>query len=345
MKWFYEPKFYEVRALAYLAQLIGKPIVANLRLPLLNIPYHDRPEIDGYVEIENEDWAIEVKSYPLNTQDVGQIVQKYTVLGFERVMIVAPTISTNASECHSCRIQAISFIPDLLPILNYYKHDLLCSPWVQNEIRTGWHHFRYMLAERSNKQLRWMLNQTDKRINNINKLQTEITNRVISRTVPIRVYWSINQWQSPKELYFIQQPHMFIRRRVVFDIDGDQIHRPFFPCVYNSKGLCEYCFFFAKENAMRLIELLNNYGYFDLMTVFSGWRGFHIYILDDNIQIEQINTIVEDALSRKIHIDQRVTLDSKGVIGAPGTLHGYSMKPLIEVEDLVNFTWEKLQTL
>jgi len=345
MKGLFEPKFYEVRALAHLAKTLGKPIHTNYRLFQPNVPLYERPEIDGYLELDGKEWVIEAKSYPLIQTDVEDIVTKLSSLGFSRIIIIAPQIHTDRPIGNS-ELELVPFEPDLSPITAYYRHnDVLTDGWVHEELLTGWYHFRYKLAERGPTKLRWIVNQTDKRIKADQNLRREILSRILPRVTPIRVYWSINQWLSPKDLYFAQRPNVLISRRVLFDIDGDRIHLPFFPCVFNEEGMCEYCFFFAKQHTSRLIELLNAKGFCNLRVVFSGWRGFHVYVLDEIESERSISELVRTARDLKIQIDQRVTLDVKAVVGVPGTLHGYSMKPLRTVTDLTDFTWEAVQKL
>ena len=345
MREFYEPKFYEVRALAHLARMLNCLIVANFRLPHFKLPPNERPEVDGYVEIDRKDWAIEVKSYPLSEVDIDKIAVRYESLGFEQLIVVAPLIKAYSLRMRSPKVELVTFKPDLSPIATYYKYHVLTDEWVQEELADGWYHFRYKLAERGEKKLAWALNQTDKRIRDGNELWREILHRVMPKVTPIRVYWSVNQWLSPKDLYFARRPNTLIKERVVFDIDGDQIHSPFFPCLINDQGMCEYCFRFAKQHTQRLIEFLNENGLYKLRVVFSGWRGFHVYVLDENIVTKQVNDLLRNAISRKIRIDRRVTLDYKGIIGLPGTLHGHSMKPLVTVVDLAHFTWDDVQRL
>lgn len=345
MKEFYEPKFYEVRALAHVARTLGGPVVANYRLPRADLPFHERPEIDGYVEIDGNEWAIEVKSYPLDRADIDVIVRKYKDFGFDRIMIVAPHIGVSLPHLTVPCLELVPFVPDLSPIVNYYANWMLDDPWIREEMASGWHHFRYKLAERSPNRPRWMLNQVDKRIKTDNKLRYEILHRMVPRLIPIRVYWSINQWLSPKDLFFARRPNVLTRRHLVFDIDGDQIHHPFFPCVYNDQGMCEYCFQFAKQHSLRLLGLLDEKGLGQTKVLFSGWRGFHIYVPGARLSTKETAELVHTALASKIRVDTRVTLDSKGIIGMPGTMHGYSMKPLVVVRDLAAFSWEDVQRL
>lgn len=57
-----------------------------------------RPEIDAVVMLDRRVTPIEIKAYLLDTLGIEEIIAKYTVLGFRRLIIVAPSVSGKAAR-------------------------------------------------------------------------------------------------------------------------------------------------------------------------------------------------------------------------------------------------------
>ena len=344
MKTLYEPDFYEVRAIAYAAKLFGEPVVYQSRIPDLGTPLHQRFEVDGITTVSDCEWAIEVKSYSLGRVEVEAIARKYSDLGFDRFVLIAPSIFAGSGKAFP-RCECVEYTPDLKPLLDYYtdlENQIRLPEWVAAKLASGRHHFRYKLAKRGRTSLRWVLSQTDKRVMSLSALRAELVSRVPRDTPPIRVYWSVDQWVSPKDMGHLRRPNLRLTRALVFDVDGDTIHRPYFPCRLSPVGLCEHCIRFAKQHTLRLIHVLTDWGFSEIEVVFSGWKGFHVYVLDADVSDDEKQELLRSISRLKIRVDAPLTQSARGILGFPLSLHGHSLLPLRPIENLADLSWSEL---
>lgn len=148
------------------------------------------------------------------------------------------------------------------------------------------------------------------------------------------------------EKYFKNSRQYYLDQLLVFDIDGPLIHRTLFPCIISSgTGLCNYCIKFALLHTKRLVKFLKNLGFREIEIVFSGRQGFHVYVFDKPLGIEQRVKIIKELRKKKIKIDRLVTLDQKSIITFPSSLHGYSMYLTKRVEKIDNFSLKDLEKI
>lgn len=342
-KIYYDPNFYEFRALAEIAKMFKTPIQANVNLK--GPSSKEQIEIDGLINLNEKEWPIEIKSYPLTEKQIGLIIDKYKHFGFKRLKIVAPNFINKIKN--EIEIDYIEFHPDLSLIRNFYKDwKISLPPRMEKELNTGKHHFRYKLAKRSKNSIARFINQTDKCIKTEKDLIKEIIQRIPLDNPPVRIYWSTARWLSPKDLYFKNSRQHCLDQLLVFDIDGPLIHRTLFPCIISpDTGLCNYCIEFALLHAKRLVKFLKNLGFREIEIVFSGRQGFHVYVFDKLLGIEQRVKIIKELRKKKIKIDKLVTLDQKSVITFPSSLHGYSMYLTKRMEKIDNFSLKDLEKI
>jgi len=320
---YYDPNFYEFRALAETAKMFKTSIQANVNLK--DPSSKEQIEIDGLISLKEKEWPIEIKSYPLTEKQIRLIIDKYKRFGFKRLKIVAPNFINKIKN--EIDIEYIEFHPNLSLIRKFYNNWRVNIPLrIKEELNSGKHHFRYKLAKRSKNSITRFINQTDKCIKTEKDLIKEINQRIPLNNPPVRIYWSTGKWLSPKDLYFRNLRQYCLGQLLVFDIDGSLIHRALFPCIISPKtGLCNYCIEFALLHTKRLVKFLKNLGFREIEIVFSGRQGFHVYVFDKPLGIEQRVRIVKELRKKKIKVDELVTLDKKSIITFPSSLHGYSM--------------------
>ncbi|MBN1330034.1 MAG: hypothetical protein JXA54_11225 [Candidatus Heimdallarchaeota archaeon] len=190
------------------------------------------------------------------------------------------------------------------------------------------------------------------RINSIDKLR-----KLLIRYTPADVYYSTSCWLDPQNLgprsfKKKQKPgyevasNCYLYSELYFDIDAP--------------GNFEL----AKRETKRLVEFLQTKYFFkNIKVVFSGGKGFHIYVYDFNIndyvdavyanprmregqaqdaKLEFVNRILHE---ENILIDAPITLDTRRIIRLPFSIHSESMKrcQFIEIEELDNFRPETLK--
>lgn len=326
-----------------MARRLKTPIQANINLK--DFSSGEKIEIDGLINLKDREWPIEIKSYPLTEREIKSIIDKYKRFGFKRLKIVAPSFLDKLKN--GMEIEYIEFHPDLSSIREFYKNWKINLPSrIKEELYTGKHHFRYKLAKRAKDSITRFINQTDKCIKTENDLIKEITHRIPLDNPPVRIYWSTARWLSPKDLYFKNLRQYCLDQLLVFDIDGPLIHRALFPCIISpDTGLCNYCIEFALLHTKRLVKFLKNLGFRKIDIVFSGRQGFHIYVFDKPLGIEQRVRIIKELRKKKIKVDKLVTLDQKSIITFPSSLHGYSMYCTKPIEKINKFSLKDLEKI
>lgn len=340
---YYDPNFYEFQALVKIAKNFKTPVQANINLK--NLSSGEKIEIDGLVNLKEKEWPIEIKSYPLTETEIRLIIDKYKHFGFKCLKIVAPNfINKIRSEMD---IEYIEFHPDLSPIRKFYKNwQIILTPRIKEELYTGKHHFRCKLAKRAKNTIARFINQTDKCIKAEKDLVKEIKQRVPLDNPPVRIYWSTAKWLSPKDLYFKNLRQYCLGQLLVFDIDGSFIHKALFPCLISPKtGLCDYCIDFALLHTKRLVKFLKNLGFRKIDVIFSGRQGFHVYVFNKPLEVEQSVKIIKELRKRKIKVDEWVTLNKKSIVTFPSSLHGYSMYLTKIIEKIDNFSLKDLKKI
>lgn len=340
MKYFYDSQFYENRALQHLASQVGKEVVVNYRVPDFSLPLSRRYELDGIFPNGDKILVAEVKSFPVSEAEVERIVLKYDKLGFKDIIIVCPKIDGQGKALKRKGVEVVEFNIDPKEVTDYYRTvSLNISNLMGAELGTGWHNFRFRLLFRSPNVSSLYLNQVDKKIDNTHKLLKEIERRIPKNNPPIKVLWSVNRWLQPKDLFRRNSTNILVGGPLVFDIDGELIHKPYSACSLSSRhGLCEKCLFFAKRETQRLCLFLYQWGFKQLEVYFSGHSGFHVYVFDaDHLAHTEKIELLKRLGEAKIRIDTDLTLNERAVIGFPSTLNARSRYPLIKVNDLSNF--------
>lgn len=313
----YHSKFYEYQALQEIAR--SHEVKANIRIPSMEKDFDNWKEVDGFYKKKGKNILIEVKSYCLNDSDVERIMNKYKKIEIiDDLLIIAPEISVDKN--YDFRFK--EFEPDLSKITKFYKNFNPDLPEIFKE-SINWHHFRFQSPYRKGS----FRNQVDKRITDTIDLKKEINKRL--SWPPLRVFWSTMKWLSPKDLYNEKSNDYCLGGPIVFDIDCSKIH---YPCKITDEGICEEGVELAHKEAKKLVDFLKKENYEEVRTVFSGRRGFHVYVFDTKCEgkkykEERIELL--DKIKREgIKADYSVTSDIKRVIGFPTSLHGISMKKI-----------------
>jgi hypothetical protein len=329
----YDPQFYEYTALCHIAKVYSEPLRINYRVPDFSLPISKRFEFDGYFEKENI--AVEIKSYPLKTDDINEIDDKYKQFDISKLIIVTPQSEVKNTKSN---IQLLEFKPDTDSVNAsvYQNLPVLMPNLLKKELFTGNHNFRYRLAKRSVDRRSRYLNQTDKKINTVQKLKNEIIKRIPTNNPPIKVLWSTKRWISPKDHFFNKRNNLYLGGPIVFDIDGPKVHGAFKCCELTSKNnLCEMCIFFAKQEIIKLTNILDWAGFRNIEIFFSGRSGFHVYVFDPNdIQLGKAS---EKFIEKKIKIDKQVTYSAKSEVAFPLTINGFTGYQLKHVKRIEAF--------
>jgi hypothetical protein len=269
-----------------------------------------------------------------------KIWTKYQGLGYSSIVVVAPEFCIDTPL--SLAIKAIAFIPDATPLREAYITGELPGqfpPEILRELSVGGHHFRYSSLNRAKGESATYRNQVDKSISTIPQLFRDIRRLTIKNTPPARVFWSVSRWLFPKDLFNASQRNHLLSRGLVFDIDGNHIHVAEKPCeILPGEVTCRACLVAAKDATLSLLDFLKNAGLTNLSVVFSGRRGFHVYVLGETLAEHHVQKLVKSIENAAIPIDSRHALDPKAVVTFPGSIHGFTMRRAVPISNLETFS-------
>lgn len=324
---YYDSQFYEYSALCDIAKKYDEQLYINYRFPDYYIPISKRYEFDGYFEKQNI--AVEVKSYPLTDNETHGIEDKYTIFDIDKLVIVSPKF-VNVQKRKTSEL--IEFVPSLNNFSKekYANLSINLSQFIQAELNTGKHNFRFRLAKRAKNKRSRYLNQTDKMIKCIRDIKSEILLRTPNNNPPIKVLWSTKQWVSPKDHFYKKRDNLCLGGPIVFDIDGPMIHGAFKPCAIDSENnICQMCKFFALKENEKLVNILDWAGFRNIVTFFSGRSGYHTYVFDDNE--DKLKKASMKFMEKKIKIDKQVTYSVKAEVAFPLTINGFTGNQLTQI--------------
>jgi hypothetical protein len=342
---FFEPQFYECQAAIFLARS-ELEVARNVRLPVVGARPATYPEVDALAYSMNGQYVrlVEIKSYPLSDDDLLKVVAKYSRLSSWPVLVIAPSFSPSWDSSRHLRdrkVEVLPFTPDLDQMRSYYEHEFLSNipSSIAQKIQSGLHHFRYLMPTRSPHRQSRFLNQIDKHIRSVEALRNEVVNRL--PVPPARIFWTPLEYRNPKWLYR-GEGHPLAEATCVVDLDGTDMHAALTPCRIGSEGTCETCYRVAFNAAALVARDLEDHDYSVSLTLDSGRRGYHLYTEGS------AKKYLLSAATRNRHLIQGIRIDlgtlqnRRCVVAFPGSLHGYTSKPIRQVElpsgssDIVN---------
>lgn len=152
--------------------------------------------------------------------------------------------------------------------------------------------------------------------------------RLVQSLVPKHIYYSALKFLDPSVIGPKDEWVPCLGGDLVFDIDIKKEHY----------GLSLNSVKKAAEEALKVIDMIKELGLDCSKIVFSGWKGFHIYVEDfdpyDFLKVDPLSTeryrveeeargkIVNFLLNQGAKIDAEVTNDIRRVIRLPNSLHG-----------------------
>ena len=335
---YYDPLFYESRAAAMLVEQ-GQAISRNVRIPVMGKQFAHRPEVDAiaFQAGGEEPRLFEFKSYPLTSQDLDSIEAKYRQLTPFGVTVIAPSLPRRSTN--NAYLRSMEFRPDLSAITRYYAESFVNNipALVLERLANGLHHIRYLMPTRARTRQRRFFNQIDKRIRSARDLRREILDRLPEP--PVRVYWSTATFRNPKWLFHGEGRPIDLALWAC-DIDGPDLHAGLVPCSYSMDAVCPDCLRYSSIAAGMTTVLLEESGHRVSLTVDSGRRGTHLYI----DQAARDSLMTTEARRRQLASGLRLDFGSlespRALVGLPGSLHGYSMRPVVEIEPVTDVAIE-----
>lgn len=129
-------------------------------------------------------------------------------------------------------------------------------------------------------------------------------------------------------------------RPLVFDIDiHDYADIPRMFCVCQPKEVCKACWTqIMRPEMIKAKEFLCDFiGFKEVMFVFSGRKGFHIWVTDDEVWTWDSNARLNYVERMPVRCDQPITVSKGHLIKLPWTKHQKTGKVARVIEDIE--TW------
>lgn len=334
----YEPWFYERVAQQHVAGIFSGPTFVNVRWGLIG-SLATRRELDALVFRTRHAIPVEIKAHPLDDGNTDEIVAKYSRMGFPCIILIAPSVSTEAgrrlADSKAPYVELILFHPDLDAIRDWY-----CTMWPQKmpawthaALASGRHHVRFVLSRPTN-QGRFVIGQQRTRV-----YSADTVLRLVAclPAPPVRILWTPQRFTTPRDLIARRSRVTSIGGFVPVDIDGDRLHQARHACqISASEAVCQFCIRYADIECRSLLRQL---GETPVDVLASGGRGIHVYYEDDGDVRERVVKLSRD---RAIRLDENVTASLKSTVALPGSLHAGSMRP---VASIMNASREVAQCL
>ncbi|HAN09076.1 MAG TPA: hypothetical protein DCP90_00500 [Clostridiales bacterium] len=324
----FEPKFYENKAMIHLSKMFDKNICRNFRYSANTGPIKNLPEIDGILEKDHKLYAIEAKSFIINQEDLVEIMYKYKLLGFRRLIIISPDYTKEAIQltCSQSKFEELileKYSPDLQSIDKWYKDwNSSLPPQLEGSLSSGRHSFRFILSK-TNTGKRIVVNQVSSRITCIYDIKKEIE-RLSSP--PVKVLWSTQKWTIPKDLYFRNNKLVNLGGFVVIDLDGQKMHSAFFDCELSAcTPNCMHCYKITKKEMKIAYAKFAENDIHPSFVTDSGNHGFHMYIDINNYNLAGIREILN---RHEIRYDKIVFDNNRAFVAFPTSLNGETNLPI-----------------
>lgn len=129
-------------------------------------------------------------------------------------------------------------------------------------------------------------------------------------------------------------------RPLVFDVDiHDYADTPRMFCVCEAKQVCKVCWSqILRPEMIKAKEFLCDFiGFREVMFVFSGRKGFHIWVTDEHVWTWDSNARQNYVERMPVRCDQPITVGKGHLIKLPWTKHQKTGKVACVIEDIE--TW------
>jgi hypothetical protein len=260
-------EWFEYRALAALAGKYGE-----FKHGVLFKKDGFQTEVDG-VSLDDK-ILVEIKRDKITQAWVDFYAQKLKKLEFKELILVAADFEEPLN--YPASITPVKFIPDWGAIQTYYQ-DFKFPDWIQELVSSR--HFRFLLPNGRWQGAKRKFTPTAKHTTE-SKFSQAI--QWLKYWTPVKIYYTMSRMVNPPREYYgkgYPLPHLL----AVFDIDAGA-----HPHVIGTKGFCEQCLSEAAEKAKAAEAIFTNEGY-TTRTVFSGKKGFHLYIMQDD-KAKEVNS-------------------------------------------------------
>ncbi|MFX1452278.1 MAG: hypothetical protein ACFFCM_15680 [Promethearchaeota archaeon] len=282
-------EWYEYRALSALSKKLGEfkhGVTYNINGQQL--------EVDG-VSID-EEILVEIKRDKINQDWIDFYSKKLNLLNFKQLFLIAASYEENLNIPSS--IRTIKFKADWESIKNYYA-TFKFPEWIKDSVPHR--HFRFLLPNGKWKGAKRKFTKTPKHTPTSKFFQAI---KWLKFWLPVKIYYTMSRMVNPPAEYF-GRGYPMSKLLAVFDIDSDaHIH------IIGSEGYCKQCIKESIKKVKLSEEILRNEGY-HTKTIFSGKKGFHIYLMEEERALEITYNELEEIIEKLQGLTDSVTFKGK----------------------------------
>lgn len=229
-------------------------------------------EVDG-ISLDGK-IMVEIKRDKITQAWVDFYAKKLEKLGFKELILVAADFEEHLKYPHS--IIPVKFIPDWDAIQDHYRN-FRFPEWIQDLVPAR--HFRFLLPNGRWQGAKRKFTETAK-----HSPESKFAQAIhwLKYWMPVKIYYTMSRMVNPPREYYgkgYPLPHLL----AVFDIDAEA-----HPHIIGTKGFCEQCLSEATTKTEAAKTLLTNEGY-AIKTIFSGKKGYHLYIMQDD-KAKEVNS-------------------------------------------------------
>lgn len=261
--------WYEIKALGHLSRFYKTNFYHSY---IIKMDLHQKIEIDG---LDNEDKKImvEVKYTQITQEWIDYYELKRKKLRMNICIIVAPLFTEELLIPKD--IYCYWFNPDISGLYSYYFKKFSFPDWFKQRVPSR--HLRILLNNGKWVGINRKLTKTAKHTPK-SKLLLFLNFTNLKRKFPIKIYYSLSPMLMPVEEYY-GKGRPLNRTLAAFDVDSDN-HRH----IINEEGYCFKCLKSSKFKVKIVKEILNDLG-FKIKIIYSGFKGFHVYIINEERSI------------------------------------------------------------
>lgn len=297
-------EWYERLAISELAKSYNSDINLNVTVKKDNYI----TEIDGSFG----DTMIEVKRATIHQEWIDFYRKKLKKIGYKRAIIIGAEVDRPISIPPNMTVY--KFIVDWDAVSRFYnKYEF--PAWFSHLLPRR--HIRFLLPNGKWKGMKRSLSKTAKHTPD-SKLKQALS--WLKYHLPVKIYYSLAQMVNPPRDYHGRGYPFSTKVTAVFDIDADK-----HICSIGSSGICSTCMREATRKKLEVHKLLSGIKH---RFVFSGKKGFHCYLLDDDFKvietdickITEYTTLLKDYSDNITFVDSNSQFDLHRIIKLPDTV-------------------------
>ncbi|MHA2364676.1 MAG: hypothetical protein ACXAC7_12030 [Candidatus Hodarchaeales archaeon] len=228
--------------------------------------------------------GIEIKGMRLNQKMVDFFINKLNMLQLDHLHLFAPNFAPKALENIPKNLTLWTYNLDYETLTNYYN-TIIIPDFIQPFL--GRRHIRFLMTNGRWKSIKTRLTSTKKHTTS-HKLKREINRIIIKKNnrLPVKIYYSLARVIDPL-LEFRGKGYPINEIVIALDIDATKHQH-----IIDKSSMCQTC---LKDATLKLqkVQSYLEQEKISYLTLLSGAKGFHIYLLDSTTKKARVSNAEE----------------------------------------------------